>query len=514
MIKRGGSKMSINEKLKKLIQGDTNKILNESTQDQYFYTETLWQREIEKVYNQYPQYENHSFDSLEEEVIFYSNYARMTLYYAQSQKAKLGLSKRDGVIVKPKMNISPLLLREIDNIEKLLNKAIELTETGEKLNRSIIHSQFKNQFIELAIDLKKLTYYELATIYMRYKSVEQGIEYFKKAVEYGSFNSLGFLVYLFTREDYLDCEKASQYYESLKSMLDKLPNPNKMLYYMSSTLNMTEMLESIGQYEDVIKILEEFSDVTKIKLDKQNSTELSPEVIFSEIYNRCKLKLEKTESYETKENIISKYFSNDIIQMMTDDIKIYIETSLKVDNYLKTLNKEQNITLDYSSVTMPILKAVECLLKTIINHYLNYLHQLKKDNKLNLKDIDNYMLNDNGVTLKKQFNGFLEIGRAYFALFEKPNVEEYETSLDIKHTPTKITPRETFVNFCKSLNTDISEDKLIKLGELLKSVRTYRNRSAHNARVFQEYSDKCLQILVYDLINLIKMIYDIFKPIF
>lgn len=513
-----------------LIQGLDNyhKDVLQNISAKPIHAQKLYKDIIERLYNGYKVYENSEFEDSRLELEYLLDYITYYLDHIYSMGYDYRLKGENGLIFYSLDKNTTYKNSFINEYEKMILDVLRLIDRAEKLSKELNNSKYTLDIREK----KKICHYELAQLYTFYKEVEIGIEHFKMAYNFGSEYSAANLVYIFTRDDYFDLDLAVEYYNKYKQTPGMLRDSRLLFCYAQSTMHLISVYEKLDKYDKIISLIKEYSRAMNIKIpDRENKDllinylsehytnaeeklkELEENLAyFTDVYLRSEEKIKELEEKKTKEELITKHFSKDIISKMSNDIKIYAETSLRVYDYVNNLNND-GITLDYSATLMPIMKGVEQLLKIVVESYLNYLKKLFAENILTTKDfykIDKYLLNDDRTNLKDAIADFLEIGKAYYALYKrnKPNIQNPESS-----SKNESYPRDTFVDFCESLKVDNAKEKLKKLGEILFKVKNYRNNIAHDVRIIKEDADTCFKMIIHDYINLINELYTIFGDI-
>lgn len=477
------------------------------------HAQKLYKDIIERLYNGYKIYENGEFEDVELELDYLCDYITFCLDYIYSLGHDYGLKSDTGITfynLKFKDTYSNSF---INKYEEMLLDTLKLIERADNLSNTFANFS-KYKYLR---EKKKICYYELALVYTFYKEVDKGIEYYKLAYKYGSDYAAANLVYIFTRDDYLDCDLAVEYYNNFKQKhKHNLLNDKRLyVYYNQSTMNLIEAYKKSQQYNKILTLIKEFSKVGNIQIpNRENNGPFTR--FYTESYLEAEEKIKELEEKKTKEEYINKFFKQDIIKKMSNDVKIYIETSLRVYDYVDKLNND-GITLDYSATLMPIMKGVEQLLKIVVKNYLKYLNECFDKGKLTtnaFRYIDKYLLTDDFTQLKTELADFLEIGTAYYVLFDRKRpIFDTQIQTPVSSELISHTPRDTFVDFCKCLEIENVKEKVIKLGEILFKVKNYRNNIAHDTRILKENADNCFKLMIHDYINLINELYTIFGDI-
>ena len=109
-------------------------------------------------------------------------------------------------------------------------------------------------------------------------------------------------------------------------------------------------------------------------------------------------KIQELNNYTYKEDELFKYFDKDIVNLMNNENKIYILTSLNIYDYMKS--KENEITMDFSATLMPILKAVENIIFDIVG--VNYHEFILRKKEIDINMVKPFV-NEKYKTIRKKF---------------------------------------------------------------------------------------------------------------
>lgn len=198
---------------------------------------------------------------------------------------------------------------------------------------------------------------------------------------------------------------------------------------------------------------------------------------------------------------LNEYFDDNIIQKMSTNVSILLNTSIKMYKYFFDEKEDCSRFLDYSPVNVSGLKAMEEILFQIVGvKYLDYLNNLD-ESRIRFYDIPNGLKNtiDGNSSLKNAVD-FLEYGDAIYA-FCKKYIENNET---IYRT------RASFKYFCCS--NGMSEERINEIPNFtaeLDKLRVMRNSNSHKNRVIYVNAKECKELL-FDTFKIIEKIYNIF----
>lgn len=220
------------------------------------------------------------------------------------------------------------------------------------------------------------------------------------------------------------------------------------------------------------------------------------EIINQKQSNRVKEK-------ELVKEILGRFFDDDVISKMTNDVRILLSTSIKMYDHFFIDKGDCSDYLDYSPVNISGFKAIEEILYQIIGQ--KYFEYLKLQINLNFGDIPNGLKNfhNNNQTLKNTISN-LEYGDAIYAMCYKitdPNGIQYVI-------------RPTFKNFCLNEGMEIQKiDRISTFFTQLNELRIARNANSHKNRIVYTFAKECKEML-FDTIAIVNMIYSIFDIFF
>ena len=370
---------------------------------------------------------------------------------------------------------------EEENVEYVKNKYLQAIDY---LERAVNMYDKKYDDIKPTYDDSnnkiRRSYQDLAYLGYNSGNNEMFIEYAEEAVKRDSIGICSMLEkYYFDQDDY---NLGYKYFRKTISIsIDyKKPKQNVLCdetYKLLAYSNMYHNLFDRGLYKEAKVIVEELKEFTpKLWIKEFDNKDISE--IVKDWTNECneRIALSLTKPSSDKENILKQYFSDDVIQKMNTDIKIYIITSLEIYSYLKDVDT----VMDYSATLMPIMKGVESLLYEItVKKYLGYI----KDNNIRVNEYEiskNFLYNG---TIKENIDR-CEYGDALWCI-AKPNCQG-----------SGYIPKRYFKRFCIENNVENSVDKIRLFASNLSELKDKRNKIAHKERVFEEDADWCREVLL------------------
>lgn len=437
-----------------------------------------------------------------DKLFYYGNVSSLYNYVSEIKCKKYGLSdgrkyNADSILEdKNREYLNEVLSYEISAftyckqsvdgnlLNDTLKKMIEEGKTSkEEISRKLLEQYEKNRET-----FRRITQ-ELSILYYIIKDEDKFILYGDYAVEYNSLNVINlFLKYYCDKGDF---DNANHYYE--------LMHTYPIDFYGSITNNIAlkvaghkiywELFYNSGNYEESLRIGEACKEfVLKYKLDNEILLYVEKHI------KECTLKIQESNNNKYTEDKLLKYFDKEIIDLMSDDNKIYITTSLNIYDYMKS--KE----MDFSATLMPILKAVENMIFEIIG--VNYHSFILERNLVDKNLIQPFINKRTNAIIQKMYK--LELGEA----LELIGCKEYYYSIE-----DEIIPNKYFVEFCNKNNVIDSKNVIKKIYKNLDNLRVKRNTVAHKTRVFEKDVKKCYAILLDDL-KFINFLYTNFRFVF
>lgn len=423
-----------------------------------------------------------------EKYIYYYSLAELYHYEAKKESQKNNIS--NGIL----FNVDKIL--EEKNSE-FLNRIIEYKEKSlenyKKCLAFIESSNTKDNYDRITEGIRILSQ-EISIMYYIIDDEEKFLLFGNEAVKYNSLNSIYiFLKYYCNKHDY---ENAAIYYNLMHHYKSgRLNNPyqDTMLKKRSYPIYF-KFLYNSGMYEDALNVAKEFKKYVVTNELIENKLELTKPL--NEQMEKCQSFINKSKETHYKEDILLNYFDKDILNLMSDDNKVYILTSLNIYEHMKSTQ----ITMDYSATLMPILKVIENIVFEIMAiKYHEYIKKRNEKNQINPRDIKAFINQKDNTFIENMEQ--LELGSALYLIGYK------------YHVTDELIIRRCFIDFCNENNMKNSKDVIIKLYKELDELRTKRNLVAHKNRVFEECVTECYDILLNN-IKFINYLYTNFRFVF
>ena len=316
------------------------------------------------------------------------------------------------------------------------------------------------------------SYQTLAYVYYIANDEEEFHKYASSAVEYNSASAASTLVKYYCDQD--NYNEAYKYFKICIDMNYDGSNPNYNIAFENDKImaysHIYNYLFNKGLYEEAKDI------AFKIKAfisGKPYENQYSNTILG--FIKSCNRYIELSKEPIKKQDNLNKYFGEDVINMMNDNIKIYINTSLEIYSYLKSTNQ----VMDYSASLMPMMKAVESILyEIIVKNYLSFL-KTKKFELTSLPKI--FKDKENGI---KEYFDRIEFNDAL------NTISKYERNTE-EHLAN-----ENFLKFCEANKVEDSENTIKKFAEILYSLKEKRNKVVHKERILKEDADWCKEVLL------------------
>ncbi len=437
---------------------------------------------------------------------YYYNLAE--LYYYASKKESLQYNFSNGETY----NIDEIREeKNKNNLEKVIKykklsfeNYIKCLDTIKKLDVKIGNY---DRIYDRITEGIRITSQELSILYYLIEEEEKFLLYGKYAVEWNSLNSIYvFLKYYCDKKDY---ENAAIYY----NLMHRYKSGKFNNHYKDTTLKIIsyriyfEFLYDSGMYEDLLNVLKDFKKYIINNELIENKIEYNKPI--NEKIDKCKSLIEKSKIIKNDENILLEYFDKEILNLMSVDNKIYVETSLNIYEYMKSTE----ITMDYSATLMPILKAIENIIFEIIaKKYHDFIMEKRERNYINPRDIKAF-INQKDNTFIREIKQ-LELGSALNLIgYRLPDESALKPIGYRVHDKDKLIIRKCFMEFCNENNMKNSRDIIITLYNELDALRKKRNLVAHKNRVFEECVEECYDILLNN-IKFIEFLYTNFRFVF
>ena len=439
-----------------------------------------------------------------DELLYYSFLAELYYYASKIKSVKYKLS--NGIIFdvdaildeKNKQHLEEILeykIMSFNNYKKSLDNEI-IKKSSEKIkafNKSISQLEIDKNINGVCYRNRegfRILAQDLSSLYYITNDEDKFLYYGKYAIDFGSLNSI--IVFIKYYCDKLDYDNAFIYYNKMQSFNDLNNNTYKQnvilkigcypIYY--------NFLYNLGLYDESSNVAKDFKKYyIGLELDNQYETLKA----INEHIKKCKEQIDKAQKNQYSENILKKYFDEEVLNLMNDDNKIYILTSLNIYEYMKSIET----TMDYSATLMPILKAIENILFEIVGEeYHTFISEKKDVNKIDIKGFLNR--NDEFITKIDR----LEYGKILSLLGRK---DFYNNG--------RILPNNYFIEFCNKNNVENSKGVTIRIYTELDKLKEKRNLVAHKNRVYEDCVKECYDILL-DNIKFINYLYTNFKFIF
>lgn len=212
----------------------------------------------------------------------------------------------------------------------------------------------------------------------------------------------------------------------------------------------------------------------------------------------CKKRL-KESSMIIDKTLLETKFDESIINMMDNQVKQYLTTTIYLFDYVNKYNSKNIIKLDYSSAIISAMKALERIMCRIINSYLKYIKSIKDD-------IDYNQITDK---LKKgcQLQSYVsKIDYGTFIL----------TITDWNAVDKKYSIIAPYFKDYYLLNNNIEQYErfITDLASKIYNISKLRNKAAHKDPFGIEMAEESFNILIENHINLITYMYQSFSFIF
>lgn len=441
---------------------------------------------ISEYYGICEEYKTHKWTEPDKEYYYFSNMSYSSLRY--SDLLTLDLKDQHTGLYK-----KVYLKSEDEPIIKNIQNIINILEQALYYNTKVFdydYTHFDRKRYNICTDQRSYIFNKLGNIYSLYFEVEKCIEYFEQAASLNNPNAMKSLIYIYTTEEYLNLDRALYFYNQIKEKHYKSDNMIFSLHYL------LQYYIDNGLYKEAELHIEEFKkDVIPHLQDKHYLQEVNDLLCEMESHlNRIKIKNQKIDA-------LNKYFPNEIIAKMDDNIKVFIFTSIDLKQYIDEQNNNGKI-LDYSGAILPVMKALETILFEIYDkHYLKYLNDIK--DTIDLSKIDKYLINNKD--LRKHLDK-LEIGIALFMVVE--------LNKDEQGNITKCYERSYFGDFCKTkCKMSNFEAFIYKYAQNLSIILDQRNKTAHKARRLKEDAEEVNRYLL-EQYEFIKFLYESFSVLF
>ena len=420
--------------------------------------------------------------------LYYYSLAELNYYKSKELSLKYNIS--DGRL----FNVETILedkneehLHRIIRYKEIsLENYIECNEYNKRLNATENHDRITEGI--------RIVSQELSIMYYIIDNEEKFLQYGKYAVEFNSLNTIYiFLKYYCDKPDY---EKATIYYNLMNNYKSGRLNNHMQdtILKIRSYPIYYNFLYNSGMYEEALNVAREFKKYVVTNELIENKLEITRPT--NEKIEKCELLLNKSKEKYCNEDILLKYFDKEIVELMSDDNKIYILTSLNIYEYMKSTK----MTMDYSATLMPILKVIENIMFEIMaKKYHNFIMKRYERNQVNPRDIKFFIDQKNNTFIENIEQ--LELGSALHLIGYKYYVTD------------ELIIRKCFLDFCKENNMKNSREVVRELYKELDELRNKRNHVAHKNRVYEESVQECYDILLNN-IKFISFLYTNFRFVF
>lgn len=354
---------------------------------------------------------------------------------------------------------------------------------------------------------KNVVYEQIGNILYNYAMYLSMIDDFEKAIDilekniniYNSVRSIVQMIYLYSTNSRLqDIDKSISLLDKFSYVLlennqwgyQKFFNISKAYYFVYQSLfddgNYTRCIEIVNKFDSNFSNIANYDILFKTK----------------KLRIECESKLDEIENPILNLDIIQQIgFKKEILDILDKDVKVYIQTSLSLFNLL---HKNYEMSFDFSSVNIPLSKAIELLLFRLINdNFLGYLKQNKANYNLRKGEINKNLFNNHDYS-KEIVDGLetnFDIGTALFSIVIANPSE--------KNTSASNLIRKSFKDFCVANKCIYNGELFDDLIERLFQIKEHRNKCAHRNRVVLADAEECRRILFEDL-NVIKVLYECF----
>ena len=429
-------------------------------------------------------------ERLKEKDQYLYNYSLAELNYYKSKELSRKYNITDGILFKVQTILEDkneeYLHRIIEYKEIAFKNYIKCNDYNKKLNPNENHDRITEGI--------RIISQELSIMYYIIDNNEKFFEYGQYDVEFNSLNAIYiFLKYYCDEQDY---ENAKVYYNLMHNYKSKRLNNYKQdtalkvrsypIYY--------KFLYDSGMYKEALNVAKEFKKYVVTNELIENKLQITRPT--NEKIEKCELLVNKSKEKYCNEDILLKYFDKEIVELMSDDNKVYILTSLNIYEYMKSVQ----MTMDYSATLMPILKVIENIMFEIMaKKYHNYIMKRYEKKQVNPRDIK--------VFIDQKNNTFIE------------NIEQLELGSAIHligykyYVTDELIIRKCFIDFCNENNMKNSREIITELYKELDELRNKRNHVAHKNRVFEESVQECYDILLNN-IKFISFLYTNFRFVF
>lgn len=369
---------------------------------------------------------------------------------------------------------------------ELKNEAVDVLDfsIGVKVNDDIDRTPIDKECLRIKRNIIK----DAANIAYESADYDGYVSLAEQAIENGSVQACSTLISYYIGND--DLNMANHYFEKTLSMpVDKPLDVNTLLSIeMAKFMAFSYMYNgyyNAGDYERAISIAEQSVSFLKstdlLRANKEFNT-IAPQWI-----EECNKAIAEVSKEKASDRYLKQYFEDSVISLMSEDVKIYIDTSLDIYDYIKGCGNN----LDYSATIMPIMKAVEALTIVIMNRFLAFLHS--KDTVV-MRYV-NWNLQKDGELLNHLER--FEIGKVEKSIARLPKEHHADSAAEIQ--PDYFRPNRYFTEFCENNGIDQPGETIKNFAFMVHLVREKRNLAAHKNRVVEDDASVCFDYLLTGL---------------
>lgn len=413
----------------------------------------------------------------------------------------------DGVLIPEIVEPTQELCDFADELLSLKDESMNAFEKMDELEEKLGKSDFGPD----AAYRRKLLIQKVVTVLSIVSPYKEDVYFslLNQGYELKSAQCKELLIRFYCDTDHMDLSKARAIFDNGEIADFKDKNMNKNSFessFVAENLSFSILFHAYmdnGYYKEAKevaiankKFLNRFSDDQRV-----NNASINELIKITDGFiTSVDKKIGEATSIKLDELTLKKYFSDDAIKDMPNDVKVYVLTSIEVYNYLLC---NQN-SYDYSACVMPIMKAVEYLLHKIIGErYLQFLHKIP--------DIQ-YNKIPEGLKYKDYY-------KQEYCLTMSTNILEFGTAIHSiafvnKSSKTKnddaYVPNPYFLSFCKQLDIESPVSTIKHLAYVLDLVREKRNLAAHKNKVLESDAQQCKEYLLTNF-KLIEYILTKFK---
>lgn len=472
-------------------------------------------KEINQLYEDTKKYEKLEIDSPYYKELFFSAYLSIRTIKYKLKFIQLGLiDNKNGMRFFENGNVKSCFKDNVEDIKKLIKDYLKLYNNycEKPFTGSIVNKSIDNHYKSIMQDLGDLYYFIGDT--------DNAIKLYNEAFDkYESKHALYMLIIIYTKVDiYEDVSMAEDYYNELEKLPFDDPT-NKMAHQLNkfaATRLLYQYYYDNGDYENaLIKAQNLYAKCKEYDYIK-NDVAFDHEKDALEKINITKNRIDELSKSNISNDILSTYFEENSISLMSNDMKVYIQTSINLYDYF--INSNSTFDYDYSSVNIPILKGLEGLLFNIFGEKFFDFIRLKVENSIGWNNKEDSPWNNiNDFYLKtKIINNILKVKL-------KTTVDQVEfgtakyIACDVERDNSGVefyTPTLFFQEFCKDVCMIENPDEfIIDFVTNLEKIRKIRNKTAHKNRIDRQDADECRELL-YLVTKFIDTIYSKFHIVF